>query len=303
MAACEPAVGPVPPVDPTLPPLPTLPPAATRPTLPTSASSASCRSTAAPLPPLRAAAAAAAAAGTGSARASVPVGGAVEPNSYAPMSYPAPPVSAAPSTSVVGRRHPPQAGDSLVDGDRRGQRRQAEVAAGRVDEQRRGVAGVDSCAEARRARVRRHDVVVVHQPGDRLHLERGGLADEDVVEDDVVVRARRHLDRRARAGRVVDGVVDDQVVVRRLGAVALEQGDARLRALKMTLLRATPRMAPSRLKPAEPLQFAHRVPLDPPVRDQAVAARAEVGVDLDAVGAGVGDVVAQDRGLSAAFET
>src|SRR6185295_4981215 len=35
-------------------------------------------------------------------------------------------------------------------------------------------------------------------------------------------------------------------------------------------------------------------PLDAPVRDEAVAAGAEVGVDLDAVGAGVGDVVAQD---------
>src|SRR5262249_49949966 len=45
------------------------------------------------------------------------------------------------------------------------------------------------------------------------------------------------------------------------------------------------------------MTIADDIPFDQPVRDQTVAPRAEIGVDLNAVRTGIGYVVADDRGI------
>src|SRR5439155_536265 len=105
---------------------------------------------------------------------------------------------------------------------------------------------------------------------------------------------RGDLDGRPRPVRVVDGVVDDEVVVRRLGAVSLEKREAPAGRVVDDVVPGHPVDRAVEVDGRRALAVLDGVTFDAPVRDQAVAPRADVRVDLDAVRAGVRDLVPQD---------
>jgi hypothetical protein len=136
----------------------------------------------------------------------------------------------------------------------------------------------------------------VHEPGDRLDLERASLRIENVVEDHVVVGAVGYLQRGARSIRIEDGVVDHEVVVRRLGAVSLKERDATLDAVisEVVLHHALDDAVEVETGGSAAM---NDVRLDEPVGNEAVSSRRKIGVDLNAVRADVVDVVASNDGV------
>ena len=121
------------------------------------------------------------------------------------------------------------------------------------------------------------------QSGHCLDLKPGGLGDEDVVENDVVVGAVCDLNGRARALGVVDGVVNDDVVMRGLGAIALKKRNAGFGGTENDVVPGHTMDDAVQIDGCRPLAVANRVALDPPVGNQAITSRAEIRIDLDAI--------------------
>ncbi len=135
----------------------------------------------------------------------------------------------------------------------------------------------------RSARIRRDDVVVVseivHAPD--FHAGRG--RPEDIVEQDVVVRAVVDLNAEARARRVVNGIAHDDVVVGGLVRVPHEESDAALGVSVNEVVPQNTERGTVEVDGRSSTVAVDDVVLHQPVRDDSVPAAGSVRVDLEAV--------------------